>query len=418
MGSTTFRVLPVDRGEACLLTTRRGAYLFDGGGLGGDLPGLLRERRVGKLRAVVCTSASFDRLGGILDLMDSDYPVGEYWLPESLRALARAAHGFDGKIAHWLACCGWPAQADVSSPLPDTLPTVPAVRPLAPAAKMALLGAAACLGRQPETSGKATPSEVFAVVAELFLGRGAAGGGGEFLPLCLDDLARKKTTGSRAVLCGRLLDRYAEGMSVARQRMAREVAGSLAVSVAAEGLLARGGVRVRWFRQTGRQEGHLVSRHPFMCLNGLPVTGEPGPAGSVSAAELFQAVRRLSAPGSGLAFRFGDVDCGVLLCGNSALAFLGRRRILSLNRPTVVTAPQQGGLGGEQAYGRVRSAAPERDVWVRSHASFGRRVAEGFRRQPVRLCLRDCRYRTVQEILLAFDHGRWKRISGAVCTCV
>jgi hypothetical protein len=343
--------------------------------------------------------------------------VGEYWLPEGLRVLARAAQGFDGSITDWLACCGWPVRTDVSSPSSDTLPIVPAVRPLAPAAKMALLGAAACLGRPPETSGKATPSGVFAAVGELLFGRGAARGGGEFLPLCLDALARKTATGSRAVLCGRLLDRHAEGMSVARHRMAREVAGSLAVAVAAEGLLVRSGGRVRWFRQTGRLEGHLVSRHPVMCLNGLPVPGEPGPAGSVSAVELFQAVRRLSSPGSGLAFRFGDADCGALVCGNSALAFLGRRHVLALNRPTVVAAPQQGGLGAEQAYGRVRSAAPERDVWVRSHAAFARRVAEGFRHQQVRCCLRDCRYRTVQEILLAFERGRWKRLSGAVCTC-
>lgn len=418
MGSTTFRVLPVDRGEACLLTTRRGTYLFDGGGLGGDLPRLLRDRRVGKLRAVVCTSASPDRLGGILDLMDGGYPVGEYWLPDGLRLLARSALAFDGRLADWLACCGWPARTGVSFHLPDTLPTVPAVRPLAPAAEMALLGAAACTGRPPEAGGKATPSEVFAAVGELLLGRGAAGGGGEFLPLCLDAMARKKVTGARAVLCGRLLDRYAEGMSVARHRVARETAGVLAVAVAAEGLLARGGGRVRWFRQTGRLEEHLVSRHPVMCLNGLPVSGEPGPAGGVSAVDMFQAVRRLAAPGSGLVFRYGDADCGALVCGNSTLAFLGRRQVLPLTRPTVVTAPQQGGLGGEQAYGRVRSTAPERDVWVRSHASFARRAAEGFRQKPVRCCLRDCRCRTLQEVLLSFDRGRWNRASGAVCTCI
>ncbi|OIQ49592.1 hypothetical protein BerOc1_01517 [Pseudodesulfovibrio hydrargyri] len=419
MGSTTFRVLPVDRGEACLLTTRRGAYLFDGGGLGRDLPRLLRERRVGKLRAVVCTAASTDRLGGILDLMDEGYPVSEYWLPEGLRALARAARGFDGGFPDWLVRCGWPVPVDASFPVPGIRPPVSTGQPLAAAAELALLGVAACTGRLPDKPRPMTPSAVFPAVAGLLLDQVAEGGGGGLLPLCLDALARGAAgkDEDRAVLSGRLLADRAEGLTVSRHRAAREVAGTLALAVAAEGLLARGGARVRWFRQTGRLEEHLVPRHPVMCLNGLPVAGEPGPAGRISAAGLFQAVRRLNAPGSGLAFRFGDADCGVLVCGTSTLAFLGRRAFLPLTRPTVVAAPQQGGLGGEQAYGRIRSEAPQDDVWVRSHVSFTRRVAEGFRRQPVRCCLSDCRDRTVQEILLAFDRGRWKRLSGAACTC-
>ncbi|MGE4422629.1 MAG: hypothetical protein AB7D39_10045 [Pseudodesulfovibrio sp.] len=420
MDSTTFRVLPVDRGEACLLTTRRGAYLFDGAGLAGNLPRLLRERRVGKLRAVVCTSASPARLGGILDLMDGGYPVGEYWLPEGLRALALAARSFDGGFPDWLVRCGWPVPVEASFPVPDTLPPVGGGHPLTAGAVLALLGAAACTGRLPSRPRPMTPAAAFSAVAELLLERASGPGGGDLLPLCLDALGRGAAGGpeARAVLCGRLLARHAEGLAVSRRRVAREVAGTLALAVAAEGLLARGGVRVRWFRQTGRLEEHLVPRHPVMCLNGLPAPDAPGSPDRVSAACLFQTVRRLNAPGTGLAFRYGNADCGALICGNSTLAFLGRRAFLPLTRPTVITAPQQGGLGGEEAYGRIRSVDPSADVWVRSHDSHARRVAEGFRRQAVRCCLRDCRDRTVWEILLAFDRGRWKRLPSAACTCV
>jgi hypothetical protein len=419
MGSTIFRVLPVDRGEACLLTTRRGVYLFDGGGFTGDLPRLLRERRVGKLRAAVCTSASVERLGGLLDLMDSGYPVGEYWLPEGLRDLAGAARGFDGGFPDWLVRCGWPVPVEAAFPVPDTLPSVERSQPLTAAAELALLGVAACTGGLPPAPRPMTPLATLSAVAELLLARTAKAGGGDLLPLCLDTLGRwAADDAAGAVLCGRLLAHHAERLAVSRHRTAREVAGTLALAVAAEGLLARDGARVRWFRQTGRLEELLVPRHPVMCLNGQTASGGSAPAGRVSAAGLFQAVRRLNAPATGLVFRYGDADCGALICGNSALGFLGRRTVLPLTRPTVITAPQQGGLGGEQAYGRVGASALGGDVWVRSYVAFARRVADGFRRQPVRCCLCDCRNRTVQEVLLAFGRGRWRRLSGADCTCL
>ncbi|EGB15048.1 hypothetical protein DND132_1842 [Pseudodesulfovibrio mercurii] len=432
MDSTLFRVLPVDRGEACLLSTRRGAYLFDGGGLTGRLPRLLRERRVGRIRAAVCTSASPERLGGILDLMDADYPVGEYWLPEGLLDLAGAAGAFDGGFPDWLVRCGWPVPVEASFPVPDTLPPVGG-GDLSAGATMALLGAAACTGRLPVRPRPLTPESAFASVTEMLLAGTANRGGGELLSLCLDGLSRAADVdpGTRAVLCARLLACRAEGLAVSTHAAAREMAGVLALAVAVQGLLFRGGVRVRWFRQTGRLEERLVPRHPVMCLNGLPVPegregvsdpvrpgrGEGAPA-RVSAPAVFQAVRRLGASASGLVFRYGDAECGALLCGESKLSFLGRRGTLALTRPTVVAAPQLGGLGGEEAYGRIRSVAPEADVWVRSHGSHARRVAEGFRHQAVRLCLRGCRDRTVQEILLAFRQGRWDRLSGGSCTCL
>ncbi|WP_207262693.1 hypothetical protein [Desulfovibrio sp. Huiquan2017] len=424
MDSTTFRVLPVERGEACLLSTRRGTYLFDGGGLNGGLPRLLRERRVGRIRAAVCTSASPGRLGGILDLMGSGYPVSEYWLPEGLRALATAVRGFDGGFPDWLVRCGWPVPVAASFPVPGTLPPV-GDGPLGGGAMLALLGAAACMGGLPDRPRPLTPKSTLASVAEMLLSRAAGPGGGGLLPLCLDGLGKAggDDPGAWAVLCGRLLARRAEGLAVSSHGVAREMAGTLALAVTAEGLLARDGGRVRWFRQTGRLEEHLVPRHPVMCLNGLPQPDEAGCAGGLSAGRLsassvFQAIRRLGASGAGLVFRYGDAECGALLCGNSKLSFLGRRGTLLLTRPSVVAAPQLGGLGGEEAYARIRSTDPVSDVWVRSHGSHARRVAEGFRRQAVRCCLRNCRDRTLQEILFAFVRGRWRRLSGGSCTCM
>ncbi|WFS62544.1 hypothetical protein LF599_18105 [Pseudodesulfovibrio thermohalotolerans] len=415
-----FRMLPAYSGDACLLTTRRGTYLFDGGILCGDLSRMLRERRVGKLRVAVCTSASPERLGGILDLMESGYPVGEYWLPDSLRVLAAAARDFDGGFPDWLVRCGWPVPVEASFPMPNTMPPVQEGHPLTACAELALLGTAACTGRLPVEPRPLAPAETFPAVSRMLLSSLAETGNGGLLQLCLDALGRdeKRNLPASAVLCGRLLANRAEALPPSTHRVARQVGMTFALAVMAEGLLARGGIRVRWFRQTGRLEEHLVPRHPVMCLNGVEAADRGAEPRRMSAASLLQAARRISVPGAGLVFRYGDADCGVLVCGNSRLSFLGRRGVLPLARPTVITAPQLGSPGGEGAYGRVRSADPGADAWVRAKCFRSRRVAEGFMRQAVRYCLCNCRDRTLQEILLVFDRGRWRRLAGGVCTCL
>ncbi|WP_272700960.1 hypothetical protein [Desulfovibrio sp. Fe33] len=419
MDLTIFRMLPASSGDACLLTTRRGTYLFDGGTLRGDLSGMLRERRVGKLRVAVCTSASPERLGGILELMESGYPVGEYWLPDSLRALAEAARGFDGGFPDWFVRCGWSVPVEASFPMPNTMSPVQGGHPLSACAELALLGAAACTGRLPAEPRPLSPAETFPAVSRMLLSSREAAGNDGLVRMCLDALDRKggQDLSACAVLCGRLLADRAEGLAPSTRRVARQAGMTLALAVMAEGLLARGDIRVRWFRQTGRLEEHLVARHPVMCLNGVEAREIRTEPLRVSASAMLQAARRISISGNGLVFRYGDADCGVLVCGSSRLSFLGRRGFLSLARPTVIAAPQQGDSGGEGAYGRIRSADPGADVWVRANGFRSRRVAEGFLRQPIRYCLRNCRNRTMQEILLVFDRGRWRHLAGGPCTC-
>ena len=421
MSSTLFRVLPVRWGDACLLSSARGIYLFDGGSLDGDLDRLLRERRVGKIRAVVCTAGTPGRLGGVIDLMDGGYPVSEFWLPEGVRGLLDAASRFDGGFPDWFLRCAWPVPVEASFPVPRTMRPVHGTGVLAGAAVMALLSAAACTGRLPERPRPMTPGGAFVAVAELLAGRALGRGGRVLGAMVLDVLdrgaGRELAEPDLAVLCARLLAREAEALPVAVNRVRRAVARTLAPLVAVGGLLARGGFRVRWFRPTGELEQRLVPRHPIRCLNGVP-DPQPGAADEgVTAGALFQAARRLDSPEAGLVFNYGNAGCGALLCGASSLSFLGRRGVLPLTRPTVITAPHQGGLGGEGAYARIAQGDPSANVWVRTHCSHARKVAEPFRRQPSRYCLHNCRDRTVQEILLAFERGRWRRLSGGVCTC-
>ncbi len=85
---TQFRVLPVRDGDAYLLKSRRGSYLVDGGGLGCGLPELLRERKVRKLRAAICSSARPEKLGGILELIGSGQAVSEFLVSGSGGGLA------------------------------------------------------------------------------------------------------------------------------------------------------------------------------------------------------------------------------------------------------------------------------------------------------------------------------------------
>ncbi len=98
---TQFRVLPVRDGDAYLLKSRRGSYLVDGGGLGCGLPELLRERKVRKLRAAICSSARPEKLGGILELIGSGQAVSEFWFPDRVGALPEQARRFNGDLIEW-----------------------------------------------------------------------------------------------------------------------------------------------------------------------------------------------------------------------------------------------------------------------------------------------------------------------------
>ena len=94
------------RGDALLLKSGRGTYLIDGGDLSGQLPTMLRERRVGNLRAAVCTFPTPERLGGILDLLADGYPIKECWLPARIGIVKGMARTFNGDWPGWFSLAG------------------------------------------------------------------------------------------------------------------------------------------------------------------------------------------------------------------------------------------------------------------------------------------------------------------------
>lgn len=103
---TEFRALPVRCGDACTIRCRRGDYLFDGGIEGCDLGGMLTRRKFKRLRVAACTSIVRERIGGILDLLEAEYPIGDLWLPDGIRELTAAAVGFNGDWAGWVDSAG------------------------------------------------------------------------------------------------------------------------------------------------------------------------------------------------------------------------------------------------------------------------------------------------------------------------
>ena len=98
---------------------------------------MLRERRVGNLRAAVCTFPSPERLGGILDLLAAGYPVKECWLPARLGVLERMA----------CRCTGdWPGWCSLMGATCPPAPGLPETKRHAPAAMLIGLAAAGCPG--------------------------------------------------------------------------------------------------------------------------------------------------------------------------------------------------------------------------------------------------------------------------------
>ena len=151
---TQFRVLPVRRGDAYLLRSRRGSYLMDGGEQGSLLPEMLIDRHAKKLRAAVCSSTCPERLGGIIEIMEAGLPVAEYWFPEKIEIVPEMARRFNGDWNGWLKRLGLPThnnsnglegwQDNVKPAPPDN-----SLRRLEGAAILTGLAVTACLGRSP-----------------------------------------------------------------------------------------------------------------------------------------------------------------------------------------------------------------------------------------------------------------------------
>ena len=381
---------------------------------------MLRERQVGKLRAAVCTFACPERLGGIVDLMDMGYPTGEYWLPESLRIVAEAARGFNGDWPAWFALCGRPVPK-LKPPVLQRYPSDPLEEELTGCAMLAILACACCVGKLPEqTPLPLLPTQAIGAVLKILTDHTAKNWSGTLSSL-LRDVGNHFVSGGGpadlALLCGRLLFRAGNTLKVKHHKGCRTAARGLAMVIMVEALRARDNHRIRFFQRTDQWEDKLVPRHPFKCLNGIEVSTLSRKDDSVNARTMHEAALSLTEPGGGLVYQYGDRHCGALFCGNTKMSFLHRHTPTLVRRPTVITAPQRGGLDVEDAYGYIISTDPSSDVWVRAHYSYARKVSDSFKNKPVRYCLYNCAYRTVQEVLLTFSEGRWKSLAGGICSC-
>lgn len=414
-GLTVLRVLPVRQGDAYVLKGQRGSYLIDGGDMSGRMPEMLRERRAGKFRAAVCTFPSPERLGGIIDLLESEYPVNECWLPASLVELQMLAARFCGDWPGWLQACGHSGVEAKAEPAPATA----IVTSYEQAAALLELAYSGLTGQTADAFCKGSPEDRVTAVFTALVSRTAGWADGESRRAnALLDMFRAFrgtcTIGAMALLCGRLIYNDMAGQGrIGRKQGA--VVRPLALAAMAAILMNRHAGNIRYFRQTGRLEEQLVPRHHFKCLNGIETEPGKGIPESASAKLVHSAALRCLSSGEGLVFQYGDSECGALFCGESRFSFLGKRESVVLTRPTVIAAPAQGTVSCERAFNHIESSGLGETVWVRSHVSYARKISDSFKRQKHAYCLYNCVHRAVQEILLSHKDGRWRRLAGGVC---
>ncbi|WP_319469435.1 hypothetical protein [uncultured Pseudodesulfovibrio sp.] len=413
---TQFRVLPVREGDAYLLKSRRGSYLVDGGGHGCGLPELLRERKVRKLRAAVCSSARPEKIGGILDLIGAGLDVSEFWFPDRVGALPEQARRFNGDLQEWrrVAVGGsepgpvfeWPGFGE---------PINEEERWLHGSAALLLLGLSALPlnGFSPVRNMEGLFGSIFHSLSSLGVSRWRGVDDVGFR--VFRDIGLRLLSGggvdALAFFCGRLLLAEADAARLGECR-ANTVRG-LACAAMAAAVISRLNGKLRFFHRTDRLEEELVPRHPMRCLNGIETEPLEGIAGTVVPSDLLRDAGRFSGVREGLVFQYGDADCGALMCGDGKMRFLGRSDLLRLDRPTVITAPCRGSVVADRAYPYIRSLDPTRDVWVRGALSSGLKISSYYKRRLDAACLKNCKTLTLQEILLEFSGGRWKTLAGA-----
>ena len=439
---TQFRVLPIRRGDAYLLKSSRGGYLVDGGEHGCELPELLEDRKVRKLRAAICTSACQERLGGILELLDSGHNVAEYWLPEGLEAITEMARRFNGDWEGWLKLLDKDSTKPAISsqqPWPKLLQTGPpndVQRRLEGASVLIGLALTACLGWSTYTNlsretywghGRRDPmaglTHYFNWTLEILSDRAARRWRENKTPITriLRRMGWQLYHGGGpedlALLCGRLLLAESELLPGGDERGTRAIVQGLAMAAMTAALLAKTTPKLRFFRQTGRLETTLVPRHPIKCVNGIEVSPLEGLAPTATPQALLNEAQFLSAHRNGLVFQYGDPDCSVLFCSDTRMSFLPQNHKFQLDRPTVITAPRQGTCSSERAYNFIASTNPRRDVWVRSHYSNARKVSSDFKKQHNKTCLNNCVHLTLQEILIEYADNQWTHLAGGGCVC-
>lgn len=429
---TEFRMLPVFRGDACLLRTGRGDYLFDGGMEGCALPAMLTERKVRKLRSVVCTNVCPNRLGGILDLLECNWPVGEYWLPRTIAELTDTACRFNGDLASWLEFAGnrkVKCNASPSLVVPTFSPLGRKQGWLQGSAVLLALATAICLDdplEKLQTNApriQEAPGESLSFLFSRLTRAGAQRWDGAYRPI-ISDLSRMGKrlldgggTSDLGVLCGRALLAEANRLPGGEARGLRSTASALALAGLTAALLSRTPSRVRFFSERSRLISHLVPRHPVRCLNGTEASLPDNACTATTPEDILAEAKALGTHHRSLVFQYANRRCGVLFCGDSKLFFTGKNKGIRLDRPTVVVAPKQGGAPAEQAYASILSDSPEENLWVRGHVSYARKVSASFKEMSSKLCLGNCRNHAIQEILLRFSETTWAQLAGGRCVC-
>lgn len=439
---TEFRALPIRRGDAFLIRSTRGDYLIDGGVPGCGLTDLLTERKVRKLRAAVCTNMCTERIGGILELMESGYAVSEYWLPASIDRLLTCARFFNGDWDTWLHLiqgegCKTPATS-IAEGWDEQRPPSRSQRErdrLGDTATLLGLGVSACLGwspyghLSPEIFSGADSSQfpglipffdsTLAVLSSRIEERNhrADARVGSLLRDAGISLFAGGGPDELALQCGRLLLAEAQQLPGGPERGQRAVVTTLALGTMAGALLSRTKSTVRFHTPTGRLENLLVPHHPIRCVNGAPLETHARIPDSLKPDEILREVKQATGYRDGLVYQFGNAGCSVLFCGDSRLAFLARDERLRIDRPTVVVSPRQGSPSAERAYDRILSTRPGQDVWIRTHLSYAHKVSTYFKTKPNKHCLTHCRDYSLQEILLRCEQDKWATVSGGGCIC-
>lgn len=436
-----FRVLPVRCGDAYLLKSRRGDYLFDGGTDGCGLLEMLEDRKIRKLRVAACSNFCRERIGGILELMEEGFAVTEYWFPQGVDSLLEMARRFNGDWVEWLqqsrsrkASCS-PKATNEGWDNPSKFTPRDSAGRLEGSAILLALGLTSCLDDplyahlprsaflQKNDNSEAGLHAFFAATLEQLSDRAANRWHEQKTSISriFQSIGRRLflggTTEDLAMLCGRLLLAEADLLPGGEERGVRALVTTLALTVMTGAMMAKTPARVCFMVNAGRLEDALIPRHPIKCLNGYIANDLSGMPESVTPRDLVKQTRSITGHRDGLVYQYGDGKCSVLLCGDSKLPFFRRKEAVRLDRPTVIAAPRQGGPATERAYAHIRSSRPEKDVWVRTHYSTARQISTLFKSQVNKICLNNCHDLAMQEILLRHEKDGWHAISGGNCVC-
>lgn len=413
-----FRALPVERGDAFLLATGRGAYLVDGGsGSERQLAGMLRSRGVKKLRAAIITHFDPDHVDGVLSLIGQGFSITECWLPQSLAEVCRTAVGLPCDMRGWHEAED-AAPTELPAPKQGEGADETAVRELFLAGGRKLAGLA--LDCALRISGKGEPEDFEA------LWQGIRGSMERHsAPDAYFSVARKLISGSRESVFDMARDiRGGNGYrlcAVAAATEARlqptgplgELCQSLSLAAQSALLLWDSPSRLRFFSLESERVDYLIPHSHMMCLNGVQVTPRSVP-GQSRPEDLISLARGLAEDRFSRVFRYGDRDCSVLFCSDSSLPFLSTKSRMELDRPTLVTAPRHGGTSCDRVYPLIESRSPEEDVWVRSHNPGQYKTSEWFKGMNRFYCL-NCGGSLLQEIAAEHDGRRWRVLSGNTC---